>query len=557
MTTSRDLDAVRLARRLVSARRKALGAKSLEAFAHLYLPAHFKDPPSRMHREVMVGLQEITLARRGARVAVAAPRGHAKSTIVSLACVLWCICYDREKFIILISNTAGQADDLLSHVKAELESNPRLLVDFPRVCEEPGTKPGPPRWRQDEIITRNGVRICAFGAEKKIRGRRHRQDRPGLIILDDVENEELVASQDRREKLLNWFTKAVLKAGDRRTNVVAVGTIMHYGSLLADLVDPQRSPGWEGRKYKAVLAWSARPELWEAWEKIYNDLADGSGKGGPEAAGRFFAANREAMLAGTEVLWPEREDYYRLMEMRLTEGVASFDSEKQNEPINPAECLFRVEDMVFWDDQYHAPEALFAAVGHHGEFYGACDPSLGKAGRHRDGSAIITILRDRKTGFLYVIDADIARRPPDEIIQAITEYHRVRKYRAFGFECNHFQDVLADDLTKYSREKGHLVPIRKITSKGDKVIRIQGLQPKVKTGTIRFSRKHRTLLDQLRQFPKAAHDDGPDALEMAVSVAADTIPVVELPPDWDRHRGHSLFPHSSVAHFPGLPYRIF
>ena len=28
-----------------------------------------------------------------------------------------------------------------------------------------------------------------------------------------------------------------------------------------------------------------------------------------------------------------------------------------------------------------------------------------------------------------------------------------------------------------------------------------------------------TLLDQLRQFPLAAHDDGPDALEMAVSTS--------------------------------------
>jgi len=40
----------------------------------------------------------------------------------------------------------------------------------------------------------------------------------------------------------------------------------------------------------------------------------------------------------------------------------------------------------------------------------------------------------------------------------------------------------------------------------------------ISTGTLRFSRNHRLLLDQLRQFPEAAHDDGPDALEMAVSL---------------------------------------
>ena len=53
----------------------------------------------------------------------------------------------------------------------------------------------------------------------------------------------------------------------------------------------------------------------------------------------------------------------------------------------------------------------------------------------------------------------------------------------------------------------------------DKVGRIKSLQPLIASGRIRFSKKHRLLLEQLRQFPKAAHDDGPDALEMAVAAS--------------------------------------
>ncbi len=45
------------------------------------------------------------------------------------------------------------------------------------------------------------------------------------------------------------------------------------------------------------------------------------------------------------------------------------------------------------------------------------------------------------------------------------------------------------------------------------------LEPMISTGVLRFSRRQRTLLDQLRQFPMAAHDDGPDALQMAVELA--------------------------------------
>jgi len=57
-----------------------------------------------------------------------------------------------------------------------------------------------------------------------------------------------------------------------------------------------------------------------------------------------------------------------------------------------------------------------------------------------------------------------------------------------------------------------------VTHTSDKLGRIQSLQPLVKAGTIQFSRRHKTLLDQLRYFPKADHDDGPDALQMAVEV---------------------------------------
>jgi len=150
-------------------------------------------------------------------------------------------------------------------------------VDFSNVCEPRGSTPGPPRWRADEIITHNEVRISALGAGKSIRGRRSREHRPSLIILDDVENEEGVRSADQREKLRDWFQKAVLKAGDRDTNFVVVGTIMQFDSLLATLVDSRRSPGWLGRKYQAVMSWPVHMALWERWEAIYCGLVEDEG----------------------------------------------------------------------------------------------------------------------------------------------------------------------------------------------------------------------------------------------------------------------------------------
>src|SRR5687768_15135750 len=67
---------------------------SLRAFAKTYLPAHFKCEPSAMHLDLFEILEN-SIDDRGCRAAIAAPRSHAKSTIVSLAFPLWCICYKK------------------------------------------------------------------------------------------------------------------------------------------------------------------------------------------------------------------------------------------------------------------------------------------------------------------------------------------------------------------------------------------------------------------------------------------------------------------------------
>lgn len=272
-----------MAPKLIRAQRRSLGARSLRVFAGIYLTKHLSNAPSKLHLDLMDILEDVSVCR-GARVAVAAPRDHAKTTILGLCYVLWCICYEKEKYIVFISNTAKLANGMLANVKAELESNPRLLSDFPNACQEPGSKPKPGRWTKDEIITRNGVQVRAFGAEGKIRGVKHRENRPSLIILDDMEDEEQVSSPERREKLDNWFKKAVLKVGNRRTNVIVVGTIMHYDSLLARLLDPRKSPGWRASKYQAVISWSSRMDLWGEWEGIYCRTKEFERAAGPDAA---------------------------------------------------------------------------------------------------------------------------------------------------------------------------------------------------------------------------------------------------------------------------------
>ncbi len=491
---------------------------SIAHFAMLYLPHYLDRPTSRMHGEVYGMLEDVS-QRPGARLALAAPRGSAKSTLVSLVFALWCICHRLFRFIVLVSDTAEKAEGFLDQIKHELVRNERLSADYAEVCEPGGQYARWPRWRANEIITHNGVKVAALGLDQNIRGRRHIEHRPDLIILDDVETRENTQTPEARAKVRDWFDKSILKAGTRETRVVVIGTIQHYDSLLAALTDPVKSPLWQGRIYRSVIQWSPRVELWETWTAILRGRQEYDSETGPEAARRYFEENEQAMLKGTEVLWPEVEDYYALMLMRESEGPASFDSEKQNQPVNPQDCFFMEEEFQFWDDRWESEQALITSVGKHARFIGACDPSLGRQGIHADDSAIITLLQDSTAGTLYVLDADIARRKPDRIIEDVLAYQRIRKYSRFAFEANQFQACLAEELKRRSNQAGLYLPVEGITHTTDKLGRIQSLQPLVRSGTLQFSRRHRTLLDQLRLFPKAAHDDGPDCLEMAVDHA--------------------------------------
>lgn len=505
--------------KLVSYVRRKMGGESLLVFAQTYLSSYFHLPPSSFHEELINILQDISL-NRNQRVAVAAPRGYAKSTIVNLAYPLWAICYEREKFIVIISDTIQQAARLLASIKSQLEKNPRLQADFPDVCGAVGTGDGPFPWNQGEIVSRNGIMVCAVGTEQSIRGIRHDEDRPSLIILDDVENQASVISAVQRDKLDDWFKRTVLNLGTPDTNVAVVGTVMHQESLLAMLIDKRQSPTWLGRKFKAVISWPDQLSLWDKWEAIYCCLdLDENGATGSNQACKFFDKHKKAMLVGTEVLWPEREDFYDLMVRRIEVGRASFASEKQNEPVDPEDALFPEEGFVYWDADGREENDLIDSLHGQLRYIGACDPSLGKAGKGHDYSAIVTLLQDTYNGTCYVVDADINRQPPDCIIDNILTYHEQRDYKSFAVETNQFQELFAAELMRKARDQGLRFPIEKITHSSDKIGRIQQLQPLIKAGIVRFSRRHRKLLDQLRQFPNAAHDDGPDALEMALSQA--------------------------------------
>lgn len=448
-----------------------------------------------MHEDFFTDLQEIVENGKADSLVRAAPRGNAKSTIASFALVLWVSVYQKKHFVLITSDTMDQAQDFLSHYRNELEDNDRIKEDF-------GDLVGSETWNQTDTITSLDVRVQALGAGKKVRGRRHKQWRPDLIICDDLENDENIASLDQRQKMETWFNKALSNAGDSYTDKIVVGTIMHTDSLLSKVL---RNPLYDSKTYKAVISWSAS-SLWDQWEGIITELEN------PRRildAKTFFENNKEEMLKGTQVQWPEKETYYDLMVHRVAIGPSAFSSEKQNEPLSAEDQRFLPEWFRYFDDSEIAGQKLI--------ILGFCDPSLGK--KTGDYSAIITAGVNRN-GVIYILDADIMRRRPDIIISDVLLKHDTYKYSKFGVEENQFQEFFKDELVKKANESKRELSILGVRQHSDKILRIESLQPGIKNGRIRFRRDQQTLINQLLNFPLADHDDGPDALEGVVSLVS-------------------------------------
>lgn len=495
----------------LSAARRRFGGESTFHFAQVYLPTHLSEKPASVHGALCYHLDQ-ALTRRGSRLAIAIPRGHAKSTLVSLAHVLYCLLYEHEQFILLTSNTTEQACGLLGHVRRELETNELLGADFPELRNLARVSP----WRKNALRLPNGAVLMAFGTGQNPRGVRSRHHRPTLIIGDDLEDRGDVAQEEQRQKVSDWFHSTLLKAGTPETNVAVVGTILHHDALLARLVDPIKSPGWRCEVHPAVKQFSANPELWERWSAVYRQAEEFEGERGPAAAQALFEANKPGMLEDTRVLWPRVYPYVKLMETRLREGESAFWAEMQNQPLDPSMCIFANAKLRYWDEQHKGVEELFQALPKGGMFVGACDPSLGGDPMRGDYSAIVILYQPRGTRSKYIIAADLARRRPDEIVERILWYAKAYRMASFAVEANQFQQLLIDDLERRANQRGLRLNIKAVTNRSAKQQRISALEPEVSQGRLLFSRRHELLLDQLRTFPLGKHDDGPDALEMAV-----------------------------------------
>ena len=495
-------------------RERAVG--DYEFFCRTYFPHYVPTPHfSSFQRFVFKRLPGLIDGPTDARDVHMAPRGEAKSTYETQLGSLWCICRApylasllpklprkaRKWLIAIIMNTIDQAAEMLEAIKAELDTNPRLAADFPDAVGQGRV------WQAYTAITTGGIKLRTAGTGKKLRGMRHGPYRPDLVFLDDLENDENIDEVKQREKVQNFVLRAVLGLAPPMggMDVFYVGTSLHYDAAINRV---GKAPGWRRRVFKAIQTDPDRMDLWDHWEGIYTSAATGTDeeKEAAEAAAlAYYQANQAAMDAGAVLSWPEVRGLYRLMCIRATDH-DSFHQEYQNQAGNDDDAPFRA--LHFWVDRRSD-----------WVFFGAIDPSMGKKSRVRDPSAILVGGLNRETMVLDVVEADIARRVPDLIIDRAIDLQAEYWCVAWSVEAVAFQEFMFTELIKRAGQRGIAFPAQAGPTARDKDLAILSMQPHIKNALIRMHRTQTTLIEQLQYWPEADHDDGPDALEMLRAIS--------------------------------------
>ncbi len=204
--------------------RRAVTRESHYWFFHVYFGHYVTSPTAQFQRDIF----SFTEDESQKLTAITAFRGSAKSTIVSLSFPLWAILGKLNvKFVLILGQTQAQARQHLKNLKDEIERNELLRKDL-----------GPFEEREDEwnsssiVLPLLGARITAASTETSVRGIRHGQHRPQLIICDDIEDLNSAKTKEGRDKTYQWLSGEVIPAGSPQTRTFLIGNLLHEDCLL-------------------------------------------------------------------------------------------------------------------------------------------------------------------------------------------------------------------------------------------------------------------------------------------------------------------------------------
>lgn len=417
----------------------------------------------------------------------AAPRGFAKSTITDLIFIAWRTLTGKSHFVILVSDTYTQSTMLIAPLRDEIETNPILRWLYPQA--------------QGEIWSNENIQIRGFDIEKKkmtdslvipkgagmkIRGLRYKNWRPDLIVIDDLENDETVASADQREKLKKWLLRAVIPALAKNGQIIMIGTILHFDSLLQNIIS-----------HKGEFA---------SWKT------------------RFF----QALTNGVSI-WEEQSTTQELIDMRDNPqcpryiGALTFSQEMQNVPLDDGQRIIQTDwlnqrfKLAEMELQYRRdnPTSQISWVEHFfKEIITGVDPAISKK-ETADWWAMITVGVAKETGHLYLLDYfRVRENDPLKQVQFIFDNYKQWKPDKIKIEAVAYQAGLYHLTKNEGAKQGIYLPVHTFKPDKDKIRRATIQSAMFSGGLVHLREDHplfTSFYSEIVEFPLGTHDDMFDA----------------------------------------------
>lgn len=211
-------------------------ARSTRVTAKTLFPDLFWTEFSALHDQIF---DLIDSGKR--KIAIAAPRGIGKTTIAGTFAAR-AILFRLTPFICYVMNSATVAEMQTENLKRELLSNRTIRQFFGNIKSDiEDNLSGLDETFSKVCWTAFGeVFVLPRGAGQQIRGLNWRSKRPGIIVVDDLENKDEIKSEELRKKIKSWFFSDLMKSVDRYSNdwvIVYIDTVKHEDSLLQELLD--------------------------------------------------------------------------------------------------------------------------------------------------------------------------------------------------------------------------------------------------------------------------------------------------------------------------------
>lgn len=254
---------------------KALAKQDLDFLAALLMPTVFKYCYPDVFQAVWQWLLTYAHQRRTfPQLALGLPRGFGKSTLMKIF-LIYCILFTDRKFILVVAATAKLAQNIISDVCDMLdEPNVKAVFGDWRIGLEKDTQ----ELKKFGFRGRNVI-LAAAGAETKVRGLNVKNERPDVILMDDIQSRDCADSEVQSESLENWMVGTLMKAKSPESCMFLFVANM-YPTKLSILRKLKTNPKWIKFITGGILA--NGESLWEELQPIaqlnaefQNDLAMG------------------------------------------------------------------------------------------------------------------------------------------------------------------------------------------------------------------------------------------------------------------------------------------